>query len=287
MLFWARIFKITVINHLHGDDFKRFYSNSSIVYKKILKWCYDGVDTSIVLFDEMKPLFNDFPKMNIKVVANAYSSALDSLPSDKFIRNADIEFLFLSNIMESKGIFILLEAFDSVLKVNSDCKLTIAGAFMGDSISECKETKSKFEDKYNKLKQMYDKRINYVGVVKGETKKELLWKSDIFVLPTFYITEAFPVSILEAMRAGCYIISTNHNYIPQIVSPDNGELAKPNSPSSLQAVIEKILKNKERLNQVQRHNIKHAIVNFGEDKYISEVTGIINENLHHHCLLQQ
>ncbi|GHV61827.1 hypothetical protein FACS1894195_2960 [Bacteroidia bacterium] len=286
MLFWARIFNIKVVNHLHGRDFKLFYKNSSPVYRKILKWCYEGVSESIVLLDGMKILFNDFPHMKVDVVANSYSVALDDYPKTKTLSAGPLHFLYLSNIMESKGILHLLDAFEIVFKNHSACKFTIAGDFMGDYISSGSEIQEKFQATYQKRKEKYPNQIDYIGVVAGKRKNDLLWQSDIFILPTFHQMEAFPISLLEALRAGNYIISTNHNYIPEIITPKNGKLIEPNSVEALCSAIEYVLTDKNVLNEIQNYNINDALLNYSEEKYIKDVTQIINENFNHNNSLQ-
>lgn len=279
LLFWARLFKVKVINHLHGGDFRIFYENSSPIYKKILRWAYNGVDTSIVLFNGMKNLFEDFPEMQVKTIANSYSLYLDKLPKYKPNKDSVIRILYLSNIMKSKGILNLLDSFDNILKKYSNVQLTVAGEFIGDYIFSKEEIERAFSLKYNVLKNRYKEALDYVGVKKGDEKKVLLWESDVFILPTYHKTEAFPISILEALRAGNYIISTNHNYIPEIISSANGELVVPNSTKALVQAIENIIRDREKLNQIQNYNIEYAISNYKEDRYIQGVIQIINENL--------
>lgn len=280
LLFWTRVFKIKTVNHLHGGDFRMFYSNSRPLYKKILKWCYEKVDTSIVLINGMETLFSDFPQMKVKIVSNSYDSLLDNFPEEKKQISPVLKFLYLSNIMESKGILNLLDAFEDLLRVNKVCYLSIAGDFISDYISSKDLIKAKFLLKYNELKQKYPDHIEYIGVVKGSEKYDLLWDSDIFILPTYHRTEAFPISILEALRTGNYIIATKHNFIPQIVTEKNGLLVQPNSVESLRIALESILdQEKDVILDIQNRNIKYAISSFREVEYINQVIKIIDENI--------
>lgn len=279
LLFWTRLFKIKTINHLHGGDFLIFYRNSPALYKRILRWCYKKVNTSIVLIKGMETLFSDFPEMQVKIVSNSYDSLLDNFPLVKKQNRYALKMLYLSNIMETKGILDLLDAFEIVLGKHLECQLTIAGSYMSDYISSEQEIRQKFQSKYSILKEKYCDRINYIATVEGEKKNNLLWNSDVFILPTFHKTEAFPISILEALRAGNYIVTTKHNYLPSIVSLDNGELIVPNSTKALVQAIQNIICNIEKLNEIQNYNIQYAISNYKEDKYIKGVTQIVNENL--------
>ena len=63
------------------------------------------------------------------------------------------------------------------------------------------DIKNAFNEKYELLRSQFSTRICYLGVVKGNEKSQLLFESTMFILPSYYPAEAFPISIIEAMRA--------------------------------------------------------------------------------------
>lgn len=71
-----------------------------------------------------------------------------------------------------------------------------------------------------------------------------LAQADIFVLLSE--NEGLPISIIEAMRAGLAIISTNVSGIPELVSNDNGLLIRPDAEQ-----LAEILFNSEKYNWKQ------------------------------------
>jgi glycosyltransferase involved in cell wall biosynthesis len=276
LLLCARVKKIRVINHLHGNTFYRFYHSAPLWYRPIVKQVYDWVDTTIVLLPTMKEQFKDFPKMKIKTVANCYLSELDELPLRKVKRDNTVKLLYLSNLMESKGIILLLEACGCLFQIYPNLSLNIAGTFIADEFSTQEQIKKRFENLYNSLKKKYSTQIDYKGIVSGNAKKELLWDSDIFILPTYYPPEAFPLSIIEAMRAGNCIISTTHNLIPEIITSENGTLIEPRSSEAIVTVLNDICFDKEQLYKIQNYNIDYAVRNYQESKYIEQVLSIID-----------
>ena len=88
--------------------------------------------------------------------------------------------------------------------------------------------------------------VNYWGRRYGG-EKDMFWKdADIFVFPTYYHNECFPLVILEAMEQGVPVISTNEGGIPDIIDNGNsGYTVEKNNPSSLASAIERLLKEPE------------------------------------------
>ena len=64
--------------------------------------------------------------------------------------------------------------------------------------------------------------INYVGVIRDKQKWDKLLETDLFILPTYYKTEALPLSIVEAMRCGCLCISSKIGEIDELLSLQKG-----------------------------------------------------------------
>ena len=108
--------------------------------------------------------------------------------------------------------------------------------------------------KYNKLKKKHPKNIFFHRTVSGLKKIDLYLKSSIFVLPSYYKTEAFPISIIEAMSTGNAIITTKHNYLPKIISKENGKLIKTKDSLSIYKAVVKLLNDKKKLKKIQNFN---------------------------------
>jgi len=66
------------------------------------------------------------------------------------------------------------------------------------------------------------KRINYFGKRFGDEKNRAISSCDIFVFPTFYDNECFPLVILEAMQQCKPIITSTEGGIPDIVTDGQG-----------------------------------------------------------------
>jgi len=267
----AGLFGKPVINHLHGADFRDFFYSVPYFYRLILINSYRNVNCSIVLIDAMIGQFDMFPDMQISVVPNFYAKGIGcNSPGNCRKRNSPISFIFLSNIMKTKGIFLLLDAFVILSKRYSDLELTIAGKCLADD-------ELGVDDASSLLQSYLDgcSNIKYLGVVSGEQKAALLRDASVFVLPTYYKSEAVPLSIIEAMASGCGIVVTRHNYLPDFIGEDNGLLVGPNDLESLVNGLERYIVDPHLLARHQKNNILYASSNFAEDRYLSAISEIL------------
>ncbi len=120
------------------------------------------------------------------------------------------EIIYLNNIIYSKGIIHFMKSIFNLKK--EDFSIHICGDYISDEYMNSNQIKISFQNYLNKLLSLgYN--ITYHGVVDGKRKNELLRKSDIFILPTFYKSEACPLSILEALENNLLIITTNWKYL--------------------------------------------------------------------------
>jgi glycosyltransferase involved in cell wall biosynthesis len=270
----SRLFHARLINHLKGADFGTFYESLDRFSKRLVHYCYEKIDISIVPVEGMTEEFSAyFPKMMVKTVPNFYEEALERIQGKTSSKN--VRLLYLSNIIKSKGILDLLDSFCALTKRYDDLSLTIAGDFIGDSFMGRNEIKETFLRKIEKLKQNPRCNVSYVGVVSGDDKINLLRDSDIFILPTYFKSELFPFAIIEALRAGNVIITTRHNFLTEIVSEDNGCLIDVKSPRMIESAVARFVEDKERMREVQRYNINYARERYSQELYVKRIVNIL------------
>ena len=118
--------------------------------------------------------------------------------------------LFLSNLIESKGIYVLLEACRMLKEegiafqcdyVGGESKMVSGESFRAaiatQGLADC---------------------VTYHGPQYGAAKERFFREADIFVFPTFYDNECFPLVLVEAMQHKLPVISTMEGAIPDIVT---------------------------------------------------------------------
>ena len=87
------------------------------------------------------------------------------------------------------------------------------------------------------------------GILKPEQVREYFSKSHIILLPTKFVWNEPPVTILEAMGIGKVVITTNVCGLPEMVK-DNAILVKPNA-KEIAEKIQYLMKNKEQIIELE------------------------------------
>lgn len=116
-----------------------------------------------------------------------------------------VTILFMAWVKRNKGIFEFVEAIKLLREQNTNFKAVIAGKGDDSEKIEKEITISGLTDC-----------VEVKGWVLGDKKFELLSKTDIFVLPTYF--EGYPNSLMEAMAAGKACVATRVGSIPDMIN---------------------------------------------------------------------
>lgn len=115
------------------------------------------------------------------------------------------------------------------------------------------------------------------GIVGGEQKKELLKKCYIFALPTRYPNEGQPISILEAMGNGMFIITTDHAGIPDIVKDGVNGIVIFNEQNKKMIYKEMLYISVTDLKAICNNNRIICQSHFSEKNYLGKMKEIYNK----------
>ncbi len=135
--------------------------------------------------------------------------------------------LFVGRLVEYKGLRYLVQAMKQI-----NAHLLIAGD-------------GPLREKLNNLIQQNNlsHKIELLGSISEMEKKVLYRAADLFVLPSVSRNEAFGYALLEAMQAGCPVISTDLPTGVKIVNRhgETGLVVPPKNKEYLAAAMQKIL----------------------------------------------
>lgn len=229
-----KIFKVMRIYHMHNKGV------SEVQDKLLYKFIYEFVfkDATIILLSEY--LYPDIDKYvdreRVFICPNGIPDVIVHKVS-KNEPNKKVRILFLSNLIESKGVKVLLEACKKLKEKNLVFECVYIG---GEGDISANKIKEEIE-----LMGLEDYVI-YLGKRYGEEKEQEFSKADIFAFPTFYEKECLPLVLLEAQQHSLPIISTFEGGIKDIVeSGKNGYLVPQRDIDALTEKLELFINTQE------------------------------------------
>ncbi|MBU2947825.1 glycosyltransferase family 4 protein [Zobellia uliginosa] len=227
----AKLMGKKVVYHFHNKGVSK--KNSPIkhfVNKIVFK------NAKVILLSDY--LYYDIEKY---VTPNNVSYCPNGIPQIKNLEkrevrnNNKVELLFLSNLIESKGVFVLLDA----CKILVDKSIRFNCTFVG---GEGDINAVEFNEKRSVLN--LQNHVQYVGKKYGKEKEEIYFNSDIFVLPTYYDNECFPLVLLEAMQFSLPVVTTTEGGIREIVDDSStGCIVSPLNAEELAIKLEELIVN--------------------------------------------
>lgn len=205
--------KTVLVLHNNGDTFnmlRQYYPvlNKSRLYSILLyieRKVLSEVDKVLFVAENPKDTFvqlhPDIPIEKVGFVYNGILSKEMHICPEKHL--GPLEICCVGSVSKRKGQDMIVEA---LVKMSPVQREKVHFTIVGDGTLRGELEKLCFEKGISKY-------IDFIGV--SNQVENYLLRSDIFMLPSR--DEGFPISILEAMRAGLPIISTNIAGIPEMV----------------------------------------------------------------------
>lgn len=221
--------KIVAHYHNKGVATRQDKWFDNILYKRFFK------NVKIILLAE--PLYQDVSKYVKREDTYICPNGIPQ-PSEPAVRKEqpETEILFLSNLLISKGILVLLQALAILRQKGCSFHCTIGGG-------ETKEiSASRLQEEI--IARGLQEVVTYKGQLVGKAKESALGKADIFIFPSF--NEAFSLVLLEAMSHGVPCITTNVGGIPTAVEDGvTGFITEKNSPTAVAEKTEYLIHHPE------------------------------------------
>jgi glycosyltransferase involved in cell wall biosynthesis len=181
------------------------------------------------------------------------------------------QILFFSNLIESKGVYVLLEACKLLKKKNMPFRCVYIGGEGDITGAQLLEKISEFG-----LQDI----VEYQGKKYGIKKELAFSKADIFVLPTFYSSECFPLVLIEAMQFSLPVISTREGGIPDLIKNDvNGFLVANQDSKALAEKLEILILNPKLRSDMGKAGKKLYEENFTLEIFEKRMVEILQDYL--------
>ena len=227
----CKLFRRKVLIHQHNKGMSRYVDRwpyrwmLPLVYRNarvmLLSWYLYPDISRVVKREQVVVCANGIPPLNVERLT--FNVERGTMNNGRGMENEDIvcnslnvnrsslivKILFLSNLIPSKGVYVLLDA----CRVLKERGLAFVCDFVGGETKEIDRATFEAAVRERGLEGV----VCYHGPKYGE-EKEAYWQSaDVFVFPTFYFNECFPLVLLEAMQHRLPVVSSDEGGIPDII----------------------------------------------------------------------
>lgn len=261
----AKIFNSNVVYHFHNKGIQTNKFLNTFVKEKYFQ------NANVILLSELlkHEVESYVSEDRIFYCANGVSYNHKEIPQ-KRITNDDgkkINILFLSNMMRTKGVFVLLEAC-SILK---DKGYSFHCQFVGPWYEDIEQ---EFFSEVNRRE--LGKHVQYLGAKYGVDKENVYKASDVFVFPTYL--ETFGLVNIEAMSYGLPVISTSEGAIPEVVRDGiEGFVVEKENANELANRLEILLNDRKLLAEMSERAKVRYQENYTEEHFVSKFVETINQ----------
>ncbi len=267
-IYFSKLLNKELIVHIHGDYLWQEYEKLNGIKKKIFKHLLSKFDKGIVLSKTLRRNLTPFlPNDKVFELPNFVEDYLFNIDIKKKLEKNfnELRIIHLSNLMKEKGILDFLQALIELKKEGIAFKAKIAG-----------NIDDKLKDEIIKYLNELKDNTEYLGVISGQEKKDMLEWGNIFVFPTYYKIEGQPISVLEAMATGNIILTTNQGGISNIFKEkENGFYIRKKDYKDIFQKLKFISNNLDKLKNISKTNYTLVKKNYTVENFIKSLYGIL------------
>lgn len=263
----CKMFRKKIIIHQHNKGMS----------KDIDRWPYRWAlplayrDTQVMLLS--KHLYEDVSKAVKQDQVLICPNGIPYVPYTKAPNEGGTpHILFLSNLIESKGVFVLLEA----CRILKEKDVDFICDFVGKDSKDINA--NQFQERINRM-ELCDNVI-YHGPKYGVEKEEFWQQSELFLHPTF--DDCFPLVLLEAMQHNLPVVTTNEGGIPNIViDGETGYIFEKKNAQQLADKIETLLNNPSLRQEMGKVGYERYKEHFTLERFEKRILECLKEAIEH------
>lgn len=234
-----------------NPNVKILYSHHSVFNDFINRFIY--ADYYIAVSDEAKKDLEKYKKNKITVIPHGIDINKTRQSSNVTERQ---NIAYIGRFARFKGIYVLLDAFRTLIATNSNYRLILRGD--GKELNNIRA--------YIVRHNIIDK----VRIYKPEYSQDIIYKNiDLLVLPSLKL-EGFGLVLLEAMINKIPVIGSNVGGIKNVIKDGyNGMLFKPGNSTDLSLKIKKISHNRKFRKTIITNAYNDVVTSFSLENCIN------------------
>lgn len=282
MIWSCWLTRCPLVVHLHGGGYTDFYASQGIFGQWLVRCTLNRVQQIIVLGNTLRRQFEFVDKPKVVVVENGVPAVKERNPGTLKTPpppHQPWEFLFLSNLMMTKGYLETTQAIASLVAEGIPVRLHLCGNFVHSAAEGPQELSEQSRQSFLELLDLSDltDHVIFHGNADAKLKHRMLSRCHCLILPTTYPGEGQPLSILEAMAYGLPVVATDHAGISeQVVDGTTGVVLSSASVAAiregLMRVIDSTTVDFARLSQA---SIEHFQRSFTQEAHLKKLHAVL------------
>ncbi len=198
-----------VVFHFHAGGVSGFEAQLPWMVRPFFRWAYNKPALAIRTAPQNPEDGSVLGATRCVVVPNGIRDERGTVAERSAGPGDPITILFAGVLVESKGIRVLLEAFEMLIHRGVDARLDLMGKWNDNSLRQWCGDFLQAND--------LEEKVSFIGVLRDKEKFERFAACDVFCFPTFFEAESFGLVLVEAMQFAKPVISTKWRGIPSVV----------------------------------------------------------------------
>lgn len=264
ILAWVcRAVRVPVVLHVHGGAFGDFHDRSPRPVRWYIRRTLSSADRVIALGSRWADVLQGLaPTARVVVVPNAVRP---QTPVDQPGAGPTVRVLFIGEVTEDKGAFVLLEAWSRLVGG--------AQAPLADLVMVGPGALDRAEREVEALGLAG--RVDLTGWVEPAEVQRLLRRSHVLVLPSRM--EGQPMAVLEAMAHGLAIVATEVGGIPDLVDDTCGVLVPADDVDALAEALRTVVTDPVRRSRLATGALTRVRERFDVDQTWRELDALYRD----------
>ncbi len=184
---------------------------------------------------------------------------------------APLRFLYAGQITPDRGLHTIIEALGYVeASLRSQFTLSIAGYYSANYANYFQQTQ-------NRIKELgLTTCVSFLGKVLHSQMPQVYKQHDVLVFASTR-PEGFPLTMVEAMLAGCAVVTTGSGGAMEIATLADLPLFPKDNPEALSRLLSHLITHRSEVMQIASHGQKVALQEFTFDRMMERWTKTLHQ----------